>query len=164
MPEPTGPNGPASRSEVDISNESHLTRAGSEVLGVLPLPLLAVRRDRSAELWCVVSTVDGSGRVGDRSAVRTLGWIPGQSIRIVAASGMVAVSADGEGTAAVTRQGRIRLHHTIRAVSGIRTTDRLLLAVFIEVGRLLILTMDFVYESLEALDIGAMLGRRHGRS
>ena len=76
------------------------TLAGAAVTGPsgrrrapLPVPPLDPGSTRAVATVYVVSTVDKSGRVADRSAVRALGWAPGTRVNIRERGGTMVVVA-----------------------------------------------------------------------
>ncbi|GAA3381566.1 hypothetical protein [Cryptosporangium minutisporangium] len=97
-----------------------------------------------------MSAIDDSGRIADRSTVRALGWLPGTAVAVSAAPRIVAVIARADAAESITQQGRLRLHHTTRAVAGIRTGDRLLLAAYLDRRLLIVYTMRLLHQLLDA--------------
>jgi hypothetical protein len=109
----------------------------------LPLPRLASPGSGSAT-YCVVTTIDGRGRLADRSPLRILQWRPGRRVDMSLAQGAVIVLARRTGDHAVTRQGYLRLPVPIRRLSRLNSGDRMLLAAFADRGLLVAYTMPTV--------------------
>ena len=97
----------------------------SRVAG-LPVPRLPGRVRRSSSRYAF-TTVDDRGRLGDRSLIRALNWFPGTSLKPIVLNDEVIVLSRSAGTAAVTKQGHVRIPAAIRHRCQLRAGDRLLL-------------------------------------
>lgn len=109
--------------------------------GPLPLPErhpVAV----AAQVMYVLSAVDRSGRIADRSIVRTLRWVPGELLDVGEHRGIVTVRAvtgrrGPVGTCGrVDGRGFLHLPPTVRRRCGLTAGDRLLLAADPDAGQL----------------------------
>jgi len=76
----------------------------------------------------VVSAVDKSGRVADRSVVRVMGWAPGTRIAIRERAGTVVVTPAGDGVHRVDGRGYLLLPLAVRRWCHLAAGDRLLWA------------------------------------
>jgi hypothetical protein len=93
--------------------------------GGLPLPP-ATSSPRGSTAHRAVAVMDVRGRLGDRSALRFLGWRSGHRITIAAVAGVVVVVSKSDGRHWVTRQGHLRLPAAIRHACHLAAGDRLL--------------------------------------
>ena len=73
------------------------------------------------------AAMDDRGRLGDRVALRSLGWIPGTCLALDVRDGLVLVTADAEGSIAVTTHGHLRLPAPVRHWCGLEPGARVLL-------------------------------------
>ncbi|WP_327119152.1 hypothetical protein OHB12_12610 [Nocardia sp. NBC_01730] len=73
------------------------------------------------------TTVDIRGRLGERSAIKTLRWEPGQPIALSAEPGLVIVAAEPTGRWTIGAAGYLSLPARLRRESHIGLTDRVLL-------------------------------------
>ena len=73
------------------------------------------------------TTIDGRGRLGDRSLVHLLNWPPGTSLKPTLLDDQVIVLSRSPGTATVTKLGHVRLPAAIRHRCQLRAGDGLLL-------------------------------------
>jgi hypothetical protein len=92
----------------------------------LPLAQLS-SPDRDSSAYYVVTTVDGRGRLGDRSPLRILQWPPGHPVAVSVIRGAVLVVPRPRAPVAITRQGHLRLPLSVRHACRLRAGDRLLL-------------------------------------
>ena len=93
----------------------------------LPVPRLPGSVGRSSSRYAF-TTIDERGRLGDRSLVRALNWLPGTSLKPAVIDDQVIVLARSAGTAKVTKLGHVRLPAAIRHRCQLRAGDGLLLA------------------------------------
>lgn len=95
----------------------------------------------------VTTSVDPWGRLGDRSLLRNLDWLPGSSVSVVPHPefGLIVVRQGGPET--ITRQGHLRLPVHVRHGCHLKTGDRLLLAALVDTRLLLV----FAKAALDAL-------------
>jgi bifunctional DNA-binding transcriptional regulator/antitoxin component of YhaV-PrlF toxin-antitoxin module len=89
---------------------------------------------RAVDIVYVVSAVDKSGRVADRSAVRVLGWAPGTRVSIRERAGTIVVAPAADGVHRVDARGYLLLPLAVRRWCHLRAGDRLLLAADPAVG------------------------------
>ncbi|MEV3961511.1 hypothetical protein AB0M34_11525 [Nocardia sp. NPDC050193] len=116
-----------------------MTHPSRETAAALPLPQFNDERDPAADAPHVaVSTLDYSGKVSDRSALRHLGWCYGQDIALVIAEGVVKITEKRGGGHAITAHGYLRLPAEIRTCARINRHDRILLIAIRESQALLI--------------------------
>ncbi|WP_426513344.1 hypothetical protein ACPPVO_23640 [Dactylosporangium sp. McL0621] len=109
----------------------------------LPMPAVPALHS-TGDVYCAITTVDGSGRLADRSAVRVLGWEPGDRFDIaVHAGGARAVSTD-VGRLRVAANGHLRLPSPTRHLLGIACGDRVLVVAKSEQNALLVYSMATV--------------------
>lgn len=92
----------------------------------LPVPRLPGPVERSSSRYAF-TTIDERGRLGDRSLVRALGWLPGTSLKPAVLDDQVIVLTRSTGTAKVTKLGHVRLPAAIRHRCHLRAGDGLLL-------------------------------------
>jgi hypothetical protein len=74
-----------------------------------------------------MTTVDAWGRLGGRSLLRALRWLPGRAVMITAIDGVAVAKACQAGPHAVDQQGFIRVPAAIRRRLYLTAGDRLLL-------------------------------------
>jgi bifunctional DNA-binding transcriptional regulator/antitoxin component of YhaV-PrlF toxin-antitoxin module len=89
------------------------------------MPALAGVRERASVYG--LAAVDDRGRVMAHLVVGALGWEPGTRLAIHERGGLVVVTADPSGTAAVTGQGHLRLPAPVRRYCGLDAGCRILL-------------------------------------
>ena len=107
----------------------------------LPLPRLTAP-ERTGSAYYVVTTIDSSGRLADRSPLRVLRWEPGWTLRAaVTAAGAIVVVPQRNGTHAITTRGHLRLPAAIRHASHLRVNDRVLVAADADRGVLVVYPM-----------------------
>ncbi len=76
-----------------------------------------------------IAAVDDHGRLAEHTLVNTLGWQPGQRLRIETISTTaLAMTTDGEGRFRLARRGHLPLPAGVRRWCAIRPGDRVLLA------------------------------------
>jgi hypothetical protein len=92
----------------------------------------------------VVTTVDVRGRMADRSSMRLLDWLPGQSVEATISGGAALIVPRHGTPSAVTRQGHLRLPLAMRRALRIGAGDRLLLTICPIPGFLIAQTMSAV--------------------
>jgi len=88
--------------------------------------LFSPERDSSA--YYVVTTIDGRGRLADRSPLRILQWRPGLPVAVSVVAGAVVVVPQRGGREKITRQGHLRLPLPVRHACHFKAGDRLLMA------------------------------------
>ncbi len=93
-----------------------------------PLPLPVLPAPRAGTMVYGVAAIDVSGRIADRTIIRTLGWAPGTRLHIRECSGVIVIRLDRQGVFTVTGQGRLHLPVTVRQWCGLTAGDRVLLA------------------------------------
>jgi hypothetical protein len=125
----------------------------------LPVPALAMPPARSSNVYYVVTTVDGRGRLADRSPLRELCWNPGRPIEVVVFPGGLLAAAQPNGTLAVTKDGHLRLPADLRRSLRLQAGDRLLVAAEAGRGLLVAYTMPTV-DALVASHWRAVTARR----
>ncbi|MFD3596436.1 AbrB/MazE/SpoVT family DNA-binding domain-containing protein [Nocardia sp. NPDC058640] len=119
----------------------------------LPLPALQARPlRRSPNRHLAISAVDINGRLGDRSALKSLQWLPRDPVSCRVANGLVVVSRTPGSSATIDRRGYLQLPADIRHCVGIGVNDRVLVVTVEEPGRLAIYPSALVREALRALD------------
>ncbi|MBX7267750.1 AbrB/MazE/SpoVT family DNA-binding domain-containing protein [Micromonospora sp. Llam7] len=75
-----------------------------------------------------LSAVDKSGRIADRSIVRTLGWAPGTRLDIRAQAGLIAARPTADGVQSIDDRGHLHLPLAVRRWCHLTAGDRVLLA------------------------------------
>ena len=109
------------------------------------LPVPALREPaREPQYLCVVSVLDSSGRIADRSPIRALGWAPGQRIDIRAVDGVVEVRASGVGTSLIAKNGHLRIPVAVRRLVRLSVGDRVLVLAHSRGDAIFGYTMDAV--------------------
>ena len=74
--------------------------------------------------------MDVSGRVGDRAVIGRLGWKLGDRLTLTGAEGVVVVRRDPAGLVVMPVKPYVVIPAVLRRRCGLRTGDRVLLAVF----------------------------------
>ena len=90
------------------------------------LPLVQVREARGPRSRPYATTMDGRGRLADRTPIRILGWQPGSPLSISVSPAGVLLVRHG-GPEALTSRGFLHLRADIRHACRLRTGDRVLL-------------------------------------
>ncbi|WP_103337250.1 hypothetical protein [Amycolatopsis sp. CA-126428] len=85
-----------------------------------------------------LARIDASGRVADRSIVKTLGWRSGDRLAITVVESAVVVHRDPAGVFAVPPTPYLVLPAVVRRRAGVRAGDQLLVAVDSTCGVLVI--------------------------
>jgi predicted short-subunit dehydrogenase-like oxidoreductase (DUF2520 family) len=127
------------------------SRAGA--LGAVrqvPVSRLAEVRQRSTVY--AMSAVDVHGRVAAQSVVHALRWKPMTRLAMRERAGLILVTADQAGAAAVTREGHLRVPPALRSWCTLSPGSRVLLAANPDAGHLVI---------HPPADLDVMTGRRH---
>lgn len=75
-----------------------------------------------------VTSIDISGRLGDRSLLQTLGWEPGHPVAVSLAAGAIMVISRPGSRETVTLQGHLRFPTSVRRACRLKPGDRLLIA------------------------------------
>jgi bifunctional DNA-binding transcriptional regulator/antitoxin component of YhaV-PrlF toxin-antitoxin module len=75
---------------------------------------------------CCVTSVDVSGRLGDRTLIRTLGWSPGTRLDVREDHERIVIVADSPGLFRVTCQGYLMLPAAARHWCRLASGDRVL--------------------------------------
>ncbi|WP_433869261.1 hypothetical protein [Saccharopolyspora sp. CA-218241] len=91
------------------------------------LPVTAVAEAVPVEFVHGMGRVDASGRVLDREVLRALGWRPGQPLAMRAVPGSVVLWPDPLAVHGVSPRSCVVLPAAVRAGSGLRCGDRVLL-------------------------------------
>lgn len=154
--EPGGVARSAGRSAVDdhIARSLTASRRGTR-LPARGLPVAhLVRPARNASLHLVVTTVDGRGRLADRSPLRMLGWTAGQPVAVSLAVSALVIVVRAGGSQAITGQGHLRLPVAIRRVCRLETGDRVLVVACPQQGLLAVYPMATVEEMFLAYHAG----------
>lgn len=110
-----------------LSTLSASTPRTSQQTKSLPVATL-LEPVQSGALYFVVTTIDGRGRLADRSPLRVLGWTPHCTITITTVGRAVIVVTRSAGPDAITRQGHLRLPARVRHACRLDTGARLLVA------------------------------------
>jgi hypothetical protein len=118
------------------------TEACMQVTGLPLAPLLLQMPVPS--LYCVLTPIDGRGRLADRSPIRAVGWPPGQPIMISVVQETVVVVSQSDGAESITRQGHLRLPARVRHIFRLTSGDRLLIAAAPGAGVLVGYTMPLL--------------------
>lgn len=119
----------------------------------LPVARPPERVQRSSSRYAF-TTIDGRGRLGDRSLVRLLNWPPGSSLKPIVLDDQVIVLSRSPGTAAVTKLGHVRLPAAIRHRCQLRAGDGLLLTTSPARDLLIVCTTSVLDEALVAFAQG----------
>lgn len=102
------------------------------------------------ELHCSTATVDGHGRLSDRSAIKVIGWGPGQCVSIEVDECFVVVTPARASRWAVRSDGYLRLPAAVRHSCNLSTGDRVLIAAASAHDRLLVYPTSVVAAALWA--------------
>jgi hypothetical protein len=94
--------------------------------------------------------MDVSGRVGDRAIVGVLGWQPGDRLTLTGAAGVVVARRDPGGLVSMPVKPYLAIPAALRRRCGLRTGDRVLLAVFPGQDTLAAYSFAVVDEALRA--------------
>jgi hypothetical protein len=92
------------------------------------MPTLDPGSARAVDTLYVVSAIDKSGRVADRSAVRALGWAAGTRVTIREHGGTIAIAPAPDGVHRIDDRGYLILPLAVRRWCQLTAGDRLLLA------------------------------------
>lgn len=107
------------------------------------LPVAQLRSPaRESKTYYVVTSLDRRGRLGDRSAMRILGWDPGHAVAVTLAAGAILVTSRPDSPEVVTRQGHLRLRTSIRHAYRLQPGGRLLVAAYPDADLLVAYTAD----------------------
>jgi hypothetical protein len=115
----------------------------------LPVARLALP-GRSSSTYYTVTTIDGRGRLADRSPLRKLRWPPGLPIAVSVVSGAIVVVSRSDGRELITRQGHLRLPVHVRRTCRLTAGDRLL--VLASLGRRFLVV--YPMSTLDAMVLG----------
>lgn len=99
---------------------------------------------RAASMVAAIASVDGRGRIAERSVVRALGWQAGQRLQFRPLQQAVLVRPDSQGLFTVTGQGYVRLPAPVRHWCLFSAGERVLVAARPEHGVLLVHTLAAV--------------------
>jgi hypothetical protein len=81
----------------------------------------------SAHLRYAVTSLDGNGRLADRSVLRFLGWTAGQAVEMAVTEEQIVIVRVGVGSR-INRRGHLRLILPVRLTCGLGPGDRVLMA------------------------------------
>ena len=115
----------------------------------LPVARPPERVQRSSSRYAF-TTIDGRGRLGDRSLLRLLNWPPGTLLKPTVLDDQVIVLSRSPGTATVTKLGHVRLPAAIRHRCQLRAGDGLLLTTSAARDLLVVCTTSALDEALVA--------------
>lgn len=115
----------------------------------LPVPRPPERVQRSSSRYAF-TTIDERGRLGDRSLVRVLNWVPGTLLKPTVLDEQVIVLRRAAGPATVTKLGHVRLPAAIRHRCQLRAGDGLLLTASADHDLLVICTTWALDQALVA--------------
>jgi len=108
-----------------------------------------------------LARIDASGRVSDRSMLKTLGWCPGNSLQITVVDSAVVVHPHPAGIFVVPPRPYLVLPALVRRRCGIHAGDRLLLAADPGPGVLVVHPLAALDELLVAHH-ASLAGGEHG--
>lgn len=116
-----------------------------EVLGQRPLPVaqLADKRQKSFT-YLVVTAMDASGRLADRTPLLALRWLRGQPVMFAANSPQGIFVVRRGGREAITGQGHLRIPARIRHILQLTAGERLLVAALVQHDLLIVHTVAAV--------------------
>jgi len=80
-----------------------------------------------SQLYCVTTVIDDHGRLSDRSALKWLGWTPGQTVSFDGNNQLVVVRHIQSGRWTVRKNGYLRLPALHRHLCNISSKDRVLI-------------------------------------
>jgi len=80
----------------------------------LPLPLAALLEPREGSLLYAMTTVDQSGRIADRSVIRSMSWQASVRLDVYEQQGLIIVRPDNRGSQAVNGRGFLAIPAAIR--------------------------------------------------
>lgn len=115
----------------------------------LPVPKLRQRGDRVNGYYCVTA-VDSRGRLGDRSALRRMGWSATVNIDLKVDDGLIVVKERPFGLSSITQAGFLRLKPAVQEGAGIQAGDRVLVAAYPRERTFMVFTMAFLESALAA--------------
>lgn len=108
--------------QISAALASTETEACAQIVGLPIAPLFPPAPEPS--FYYALTPIDSRGRLADRSAIRAVGWPPGQPVTISVIREIIVVMSRPDGGESITRQGHLRLpariRHTCRLVSGAR--------------------------------------------
>ncbi len=111
-------------------------RGGALPVNGLPIARFPMVPDGPGSI-AVITSADHSGRLGDRSVIRRLGWGPGTTLRVRLVDAAWIEVAEGRGPLKVTDQGYLRLPLAIRRLCQLRAGARLLVMAWNDFPRLI---------------------------
>jgi hypothetical protein len=94
--------------------------------------------------------MDVAGRVGDRAIVGVLGWRPGDRLTLTGIAGVVIARRDPGGLVTMPAKPYLTIPAALRQQCGLRTGDRVLLAVFPGQDAMAAYSFAVVYQALRA--------------
>lgn len=119
----------------------------------LPLPALETRSRRClSSLHYVMTRIDTSGRLAERSALRTMGWSSRHRLAIRTHGDLVIATSDAAGPHHITKHGHLRLAADIRHRCHIAPGDFLLVAASPDRKILVIYPQGALDAALRSLD------------
>jgi hypothetical protein len=118
----------------------------------------AVPSDRTS-LFATVTAVDHSGRLGDRSPLRHLGWSPGAAVRVRVHDDLLISVVRAGASHVLTSQGHLRLPLGVRRRCRIEAGARLLVTAWSDVDLVMICTVSLVGTLLGARAAALSAGR-----
>ncbi|GAA4252590.1 hypothetical protein GCM10022255_050000 [Dactylosporangium darangshiense] len=131
------------------------TAAGQRrALLALPMPAVPVLGRADVGYWSI-TTLDGSGRLADRSPVRVLGWTAGQRLSASIHAAVGCVSPADNGRLAVAAHGHVRLPAAMRHTLGLACGDRVLVVGRLEQNVLIVYPLRIVASLLAAFEASA---------
>ena len=104
----------------------------------------------NGELHCATTTVDVKGRLGSRSTLRALEWIPGQPVSLRTDRGLLIARAAERARWAVGATGYLHLPATMRRECDIGTGDHVFLAAVVDHALLVVYSLPVLEEALAA--------------
>jgi hypothetical protein len=114
----------------------------------LPLAALPTAPGPLVDTVYSISVVDKAGRIGDRSLIRSLGWVPGTRLDMHERTGLILVRASADGVHRVSDTGFATLPLTVRRWCRMRAGDRVLLAGYLVTGMLVIHPLPVIHTLL----------------
>ncbi len=136
-------------------------RAVDEPRASLPVAEL-VAPARVSVMRYMVTTVDDSGRISDRSMIRYLGWQAAERIQVAVAVRIVIITRSSAGVERLTKQGHLRVPVGIRRRCQLIGGTRVLMAASRERGLCALYPTDVLDEALAAYHDIRNVGTDHG--
>ena len=111
---------------------------GPRPIGARPMPVPPLRSGPVRDAVYGLAVLDRYGRLAERTALRALGWGPGQQLTLTLLAGSILATPCSGSTVRVGNDGYLRLPVGVRRACRLVARDRVLLVTEPPAGRLLL--------------------------